>query len=1173
MNSSSTKLTVVLTGLLLLGCTNSLRKKAPAEPAGGESPERETVFAEYIRQTEPLSAEQERATFRLPPGFQISLYAAEPNIGKPTNLAFDAKGRLWVAHSVEYPFAAKPGQGHDRVTMLEDANQDGKADKFTDVADSLNIPIGVLPGAQGAVVFSIPNVYRFTDANQDGKPESGQRLLGPFGFKDTHGMVNHLTRGYDGWIHACHGFSNTSRVAGADGDSVVMNSGNTFRFRADGSRVEQTTFGRVNPFGLVYDDWGYLYSTDCHTSPLYQLIRGASYPHFGKPETGIGFAPVMKSMDAEATALAGIVLPSSRLLPEGFENAFYVGDVARSRIYRNSYQWQGSSPVAKLEGDLLRTSDPWFRPVDLLEGPDGALYVADFYNRIIGHYEVALDHPGRDRLRGRIWRITYKGQTHPQGRTDWTKAPINELIGALKTGNLPIRMLATDQLVNRVGQPAVEELQLTAARKQTTPTQLVHCLWALHQLAALPDALLNSALNHPEALVRTHALRMVQESPVRNAQRNSLITNALADKSPHVQRAAVEALVGYPTLENVKRVLAFVATIPVADTHLSHTAQLTLQTFLSTDGLSKAVAAAKWSPTEQRQLVLPMSGVNAAHAAQFLLHTLTARTTDSARTDKKTDLRLLLHIGRYLPKEQQPALVDVILAAYPGDVDTQVVLLKAVRQGIQQQGIEPHEAVKNWVASLANTLLQLPSTAWQSEVDGVRTPKTTPLQLKPQTGGVPSVGFGAATARGIVRSPAFDAPATLAFTAWTWSLIPAGKEALPLVRLVLSDGSQTVLAEEPVPVLPEFKTKATPVRWDLAAHAGKRVCLEVVDPSAVTAVFVGNFEGVPNAFLPVASPDKTEEQKLFGIELAGDLALPSAEGLLRQTLQTNHTTHGLLVAAAEALLKIAPQRYAPVLGQAIADEHTEASLRVTYARLLGNRPTPETQRVMETALKHTTGEVQLELLKSLASTSDGKDLILNQVFQGTLYARALVQPGLEERLLLNSSAKQKQRFDQLTARLPAIDPERDQVIERRLSAFLTNPGDSRKGREVFIVTCSTCHQIGKNGGLIGPQLDGIGGWGSRALATKILDPNRNISEAFRNYTVKLKSGEVKTGLLRHEDDKALVYADAAGKEFVVPRQSIDQIQASRHTLMPDQFSTLLSEADFNDLLSYLLSVK
>src|SRR5690606_22515771 len=141
------------------------------------------------------------------------------------------------------------GEGKDRITILEDTDGDGTADVFTNFSDTLNIPIGVFPLLDGAVAYSIPAIYRFTDADLDGKPESVKPIIGPFQHRDTHGMVNNFFRGYDGWIHACHGFTNQSTVAGSDGDSIKMVSGNTFRFRPDGSRVEHMTHGRINPFG------------------------------------------------------------------------------------------------------------------------------------------------------------------------------------------------------------------------------------------------------------------------------------------------------------------------------------------------------------------------------------------------------------------------------------------------------------------------------------------------------------------------------------------------------------------------------------------------------------------------------------------------------------------------------------------------------------------------------------------------------------------------------------------------------------------------------------------------------------------------------------------------------------------------------------------------------------
>src|SRR5262249_14349441 len=148
---------------------------------------------------------------------------------------------------------------------LEDTDGDGKADKITTFADGLNIPIGILPISQGAIVHSIPHIYRLLDTDGDGQADRREILYGTFGSDDTHGMVNSFTWGFDGWIYACHGYRNTSTVRGADGSVVTMSSGNTFRFKPDGSRVEQVTHGQVNPFGLAFDPLGNLFSADCHS--------------------------------------------------------------------------------------------------------------------------------------------------------------------------------------------------------------------------------------------------------------------------------------------------------------------------------------------------------------------------------------------------------------------------------------------------------------------------------------------------------------------------------------------------------------------------------------------------------------------------------------------------------------------------------------------------------------------------------------------------------------------------------------------------------------------------------------------------------------------------------------------------------------------------------------------
>src|SRR6266850_283714 len=423
-------------------------------------------FAENIRKTEALTPEQERKALHVPPGFEVQLVASEPAIGKPMNMAFDGRGRLWLTQSREYPFAApvdKPGR--DKIIILEDFDGAGHARKVTTFAEGLNIPIGLYPYKNGVIAFSIPNIYFFQDTDGDGKADKKELVLGRFGFdRDVHGLTSAFRRGYDGWIYADHGYNNNTTLAAKDGSTITMNSGNCYRFRPDGSRVEQYSWGQVNPFGLMFDPLGDLWSADCHSSPVYQLLRGAYYPSFGKPHDGLGFAPEVCNHSHGSTAIAGMVYYAAEDFPTEYRGNTFIGNVMTGRINRDSLVAHGSSRIVRAEPDFLISDDPWFRPVDLQLGPDGALYVADFYNRIIGHYEVPLTHPGRDRERGRIWRVVYKGDT-TKSEIRNAKLPehLDGLIAELGSPNLTRRMLAMNEICDRFGQAAVQPLKRKAA--------------------------------------------------------------------------------------------------------------------------------------------------------------------------------------------------------------------------------------------------------------------------------------------------------------------------------------------------------------------------------------------------------------------------------------------------------------------------------------------------------------------------------------------------------------------------------------------------------------------------------------------------------------------------------------------------------------------------------------
>src|SRR5881394_583577 len=221
-------------------------------------------FAENVRTTDPLTPEEQQKTFNLPSGFTIQLVAAEPQLRKPMNMQFDGTGRLWFTESREYPWPTNSNP-RDTIRILSDFDANGRAHKVTTFATNLNIPIGLYPFQSPAssggdkltwkcIAWSIPNIWLFEDTDGDGVADKQTKILGPFEIaRDTHGNQASFRRGNDGWIYATHGFNNRSKVAGTDGHEVFLPSGNIYRFRMDGSRIEQWTHGQVNPFGLTFD--------------------------------------------------------------------------------------------------------------------------------------------------------------------------------------------------------------------------------------------------------------------------------------------------------------------------------------------------------------------------------------------------------------------------------------------------------------------------------------------------------------------------------------------------------------------------------------------------------------------------------------------------------------------------------------------------------------------------------------------------------------------------------------------------------------------------------------------------------------------------------------------------------------------------------------------------------
>ncbi len=532
-------------------------------------PIRRTAPSSDVYAHEGLSPREAADAMTVPQGFKATLFAGEPDVVQPIAFAIDDRGRLWVAEAYSYPVRVPESQAKDRILIFEDRNNDGKFDSKKVFADKLNLVSGLELGFGGVYVGAAPNLMFIPDKNGDDIPDGPPEIiLDGFGYHDTHETLNSFQWGPDGWLYGCHGvftFSRVGKPGTPNADRTPINAG-IWRYHPTKQIFEVFSEGTSNPWGVDFDSRGQCFVEACVIPHLFHMIQGGRYErqagqHYNpytyddiktiadhrhyvgaNPHAGNG-----RSDEAGGGhAHSGLLIVNGGGWPAEYQGSLLMNNIHGARLNRDVVVPKGSGFIGRHTPDFLFANDRWSQIVSLKSGPDGSMFMIDWYDKNQCHRnEVAI----HDRTNGRIFKVAYG--TPKAAEIDLKSLSSRELVEVVLENPVDFQRRHAQRILQERGKivdsqlisQLVNAFALKAGSKPEDEPRMLRALWTLHATNGLGKNAAD-AIRSPSPNVRAFAIQLVCEDvkPDRDLIKSLARLAADNEESPIVRRYIASAV-------------------------------------------------------------------------------------------------------------------------------------------------------------------------------------------------------------------------------------------------------------------------------------------------------------------------------------------------------------------------------------------------------------------------------------------------------------------------------------------------------------------------------------------------------------------------------------------------------------------------------------------------------